>query len=276
MAAEHLKTGADQLTVSDGIVSVTGDAKRRITYGQLIGGRYFNARLDWNKKYGNDLDVQGKATPKTPSQYKVVGTSPLRNDIAAKVFAKYDYVTDIRVPGMLHARVIRPPVAGSVPTAVDEASIKAIPGAKVVWKQGFLAVVAPKEWNAIRAKEALKVTWSQVQPAFPDSDKLYDHIRTAQATKGAVHVNLGSAETVIATAPTIVEAEYEWPFQSHANMGPACAIADVKKDSCTVWTGSQKPHYARDGVAALLKLDPRQGPRHLGRRTRLLWPQRRR
>jgi nicotinate dehydrogenase subunit B len=258
MAAQHLKTGADQLSVSDGIVSVTGDTKRRVGYGELIGGRYFNAHLEWNKKYGNDLDVQGQATPKNPSQYKVIGTSPLRNDIAAKVFAKFDYVTDIRVPGMLHARVIRPPVAGSVPTAVDQASIKAIPGAKVVWKQGFLAVVAPKEWNAIRAKDALKVTWSQVQPPFPEAAALYDHIRNAPATKSGVQVNVGAADTVIPASPKIVEAEYEWPFQSHASMGPACAIADVKKDSCTVWTGSQKPHYARDGVAALLKLDPGQ------------------
>ncbi|HXP12277.1 MAG TPA: molybdopterin cofactor-binding domain-containing protein, partial [Stellaceae bacterium] len=247
---------AEGLAVADGVVAVKSNPAKHISYGELIGGRRFNVELEWNQKYGNSLDVKGKATPKTFAEYKIVGQSHPRNDIAAKVFARFDYVTDVKVPGMLHARMIRPPVVGSVPAAVDQSSIKDIPGARVVWKEGFLGVVAEKEWNAIRAAQALKVTWSQVQPPFPDQSALYDFIRQAPARKHVDHVKIGDADAALTGAAKTITADYEWPFQSHSSMGPACAVVAIKNGAVTVWTGSQKPHYARDGVAAMLKLDP--------------------
>ena len=125
------------------------------------------------------LYAPGKAQPKKHTDHKIVGKPIKREDVAPKVFAQEDFCTDIKVPGMVHGRMIRPAVAGAVPEKVDESSIKDIPGAKVVWDKGFLGVVANKEWDAIQAAEKLKVEWSKVEPPFPNQNALYDHIRKA-------------------------------------------------------------------------------------------------
>ncbi len=254
MAAKRLDVPADKLIVADGVISVAGDAKKRVSYGALIGGRYFDATLEWNGKIGNDLVANGKAKPKPASAYKVVGKSFPRRDIARKVFAEAEYVVDVKVPGMVHARMIRPPVAGAMPEAVDEASIRSIPGARVVHQGGVLAVVADKEWNAIRASKALKVTWSKTAPAFPRYEELYDFIRKAPVRHREAPVAKGDVDAAFAQAARIVEADYDWPYQSHSSIGPACAVCEVKDGTATLWTGSSKPHYARDGVAKLLGL----------------------
>jgi CO/xanthine dehydrogenase Mo-binding subunit len=257
MASERLKTPVEKLTVSNGVIAVADAPGKKVTYSQLVGGKFFNVTMKWNGKIGNDLDVDGGAPLKKPADYKIVGTTPKRRDVKPKVFAQpATYVTDVRVPGMLHARVIRPPVAGAVANSIDESSIKSIPGAKVVQKQGYIAVVAPKEWNAIRAAQQLKVSWSEPAPAFPEPAQLYDYIRKAPVRKRTVEKKTGSLDEAMAKAAKIVEADYEWPFQSHASMGSACAVAAMKDGVMTIWTGSQKPHYARDGVAALLQMPP--------------------
>src|SRR6476660_2885438 len=168
MAAGLLSVPADKLTVADGVVSASDDKSKRISYAQMIGGKYFNIQLDWNKQYGNTLYAPGKAQPKKPSEHKIVGQPIKREDVAPKVFAQENFVTDVKVPGMVHGRMIRPAVAGSVPVKVDERSIKDIPGARVVWDKGFLGVVADKEWDAIKAAQALKVEWLAVEPPFPN------------------------------------------------------------------------------------------------------------
>jgi CO/xanthine dehydrogenase Mo-binding subunit len=257
-AATRLGVPQERLQVTDGVISDRADPARRIGYGELIGGRYFDVPMRWNGVYGNDLVASGVARPKPPGAYTIVGQSIRRPDIAEKVFARYPFVTDIRLPGMLHARMLRPPVAGSVPVAVEENSLAAIPGARIVRQGGVLAVLAPKEWDAIRAAEALKVTWSSVAPPFADQEDVYAHIRAAPAIGGRAEVQRGLMEPAMAGAARVVEAEYLWPFQSHASLGPACAVADVRADGATVWTGSQKPHFGREGVARLLKLPPEQ------------------
>src|SRR5438045_175959 len=148
MAAAKRGVPADKLTVTDGVV---GDGDRKVSYAELIGGGYFNVQLAWNKQIGNLLYAPGKAQPKAPKDYKIVGKSIPREDIAPKVYAQEDFVTDIKVPGMVHGRVIRPPVAGAVPVKVDDSTIKNIPGATVVWEKAFIGVVADKEWDAIQA-----------------------------------------------------------------------------------------------------------------------------
>src|SRR3954447_9327375 len=142
MAAEKLAIPADGLTVIEGVVHAKGDASKKASYAELIGGRYFNVQLDWNKQYGNALYAPGKAQPKKPSEYRIVGKPIKREDIAPKVFAQEDFVTDVKVPGMVHARMIRPPVAGAVPVKIDDGAIMHITGAKAVWENGFLGVVA--------------------------------------------------------------------------------------------------------------------------------------
>jgi nicotinate dehydrogenase subunit B len=254
LAAKRLKVPVEQLSVKDGVISVSGAPHRKVSYGTLIGGHFFNVKLKWNGKMGNALNVEGTAKPKNPTDYKIVGTSPKRRDVMAKVFAEPTYVTEVRLPGMMHARVIRPPVAGAALQSVDEGSVHSIPGVRVVQKDGFLAVVAAKEWNAIRAAQKLKASWSQPAPAFPDPAAIYDHIRKAPVEKRKVEKQAGDVEKALAGAAKVVTADYEWPFQSHASMGSACAVAEVRHGKVTVWTGSQKPHSARGGVAALLKV----------------------
>jgi nicotinate dehydrogenase subunit B len=250
MAAGLLSVPADKLTVVDGVVSATDDKAKRISYAQMIGGKYFNVQLDWNKQYGNTLYAPGKAQPKKPSEYKIVGQPIKRDDVAPKVFAIENFCTDVKVPGMVHARMIRPAVAGSVPVKVDEASIKDIPGAKVVWDKGFLGVIADKEWGAIKAAEKLKVEWSQGPDPFIEQASLYDHIRKAPVRKKVVEKENGSVDDAFKNAAKIIEAEYEWPFQSHASMGPACALVEIKDGNVTCWSGTQKSHFVQQGVAA--------------------------
>jgi nicotinate dehydrogenase subunit B len=161
-------------------------------------------------------------------------------------------------------------VAGAVPVKVDEKSIAHIPGAQVVWIKNFLAVVAEKEWNAVRAQQALKVTWSESKPNFPGHDKLFDHIRKAPVVarssdpggtgpapnaRGAAAPRIvGSVADGFKKAVHILEGEYEYPTQSHASMGPACAVADVRDGRVTVYTSTQKPHDCAAGIAELLEL----------------------
>jgi CO/xanthine dehydrogenase Mo-binding subunit len=257
LAAEKLGVPAEQLSVDSGVVHSNTEMAKSISYAELVGGRYFNVTLAWNGKIGNPLYAPGKAKPKDPKDYKVVGQPIKRGDIAPKIFAQQDFCTDIKVPGMVHGRMIRPAVAGAVPVTVDENSIKDIPGARVVWQEGFLGVVADKEWDAIKASRQLKVTWSNATPPFPDQAALYDHIRKAPVRKTETEGRrLGDVEAAFKAAARVIEAEYEWPFQSHASMGPACAVVEIKGDQATVWTGSQKPHFTRDGVAKILGLPP--------------------
>jgi CO/xanthine dehydrogenase Mo-binding subunit len=252
MAAEKLSVPAGQLTVKDGVVSASGDASKKVSYADLIGGKFFNVHLDWNGKYGNPLYAPGKAKPKDPKDYTIVGKPIPRDDIAGKVFAQTDFAMDIKVPGMVHGRMIRPAVAGAVPVKVDESSIKDIPGAKVVWDKGFLGVVADREWDAIKAARALKIEWSDASPPFPDQPALYDHIRKAQTRKREVGKHIGDVDAAFKTAAKVIEAEYEWPFQSHARMGPGCALVDIKDGQVTCWSGTQKSHFVQMGVAAIL------------------------
>jgi nicotinate dehydrogenase subunit B len=253
MAAAKLGLNAEQLTVTEGVVHAKADATRKASYGELIGGRYFNVQLDWNKEIGNTLYAPGKARPKNPKDYTVVGKPIPREDIAPKVYAQEDFCTDVKVPGMLHGRMLRPAIAGALPVKVDESSIAGIPGARVVWDKGFLGVVAEREWDAVKAAAKLKVQWSDARPPFPDQAMLYDHIRKAPVRKREIGgKEAGNVDEAFKSAHRIIEAEYEWPFQSHGCMGPACAVVEIKDGKATCWTGSQKPHFVQKGIALTL------------------------
>src|SRR5256712_11345249 len=251
-ASRKLDVPVDQLQIEDGVIR---SAAKQVSYAELIGGKYFHQQVEWNKQVGNVMDIKVHAKPKSPADYKVVGKSFARRDVAWKVYGTDEFVTDVRVKGMLHARVIRPPRAACSLRGVDESSIKSVRGARVVREKDFVAVVAPKEWDAVRAARMLKLDWHTQANAFPTMDGLHEHIRGAKVVKREEPVKRGDVEAALKTPGVrVFEAEYEWPFQSHASMGPACAVADVKADGCTVWTGSQKPHYTRNGVAKLLGL----------------------
>jgi CO/xanthine dehydrogenase Mo-binding subunit len=198
------------------------------------------------------------------ADYQVVGKPVARKDITGKVMATTEYCVHVKLPGMLHARIVRPPVAGSVPAAVDASSIAGITGAQVVQDGDFLAVVASDEWAAIRASRELKVRWSEVAPPFPAEQALFDHIRNAPVVADNAVANFGARQAydpapvlaAISAAPRKVEAEYEVAFQSHARMAPSIGVADVGNDSATIYADVQKPHDTRIGIAKLLGLPP--------------------
>jgi CO/xanthine dehydrogenase Mo-binding subunit len=256
-ASRKLGLPLEQLRVDDGVVSSVSNPAWKVSYAQLIGGRHFNHTVEWNKQTGNAMDITVDAKPKSPSEYRVVGKSFTRRDLAGKVYRTDKYVTDISLPRMLHARVIRPTRAACTVASVDEASIKKVKGARVVRQKDFVAVLAEHEWDAVRASRTLKVDWNHAKASpFPAMAELHDHIRKAPVVKREEPVKKGDVEGAFKTAARVVEAEYEWPFQSHASMGPACAVADVRPDRVTVWSGSQKPHFVQLGVARLLDVPP--------------------
>jgi CO/xanthine dehydrogenase Mo-binding subunit len=262
-AAAKLSALPEALVVENGRVFVKADPSKGVTYAELIGGKDFATPMKWNNAVGNGMDATGVAKPKDPSQYKIVGKGFKRKDIADKVGAKEHYTAHVRPANLLHARAVRPAVAGAMPVAVDAASIAGIAGAKHFVKGGFVAVVAESEWDAIRASRALKVTWSEVPGPFAGGEeKAYDYIRAAKPTAAnAIPMFGGKKEfdpkatlDALAASKTVVEAEYECAFQSHARIAPSCGVADVKGDKVEVWADTQKPHFLRDGIAKFLGL----------------------
>jgi nicotinate dehydrogenase subunit B len=253
LGSRKLGAPVDQLETRDGIISVKGDPSRKISYGDLAGGTDLNEALKVSGD-GFGLDVAGAGTPKDPSTYTVVGKSLPRVDIRPKVLGQFQYVGDVRVPGMLHARVIRPAAVGANLVGVDEDSVKGIPGyVKTVVVGNFVGVVAQTEWAALQAQKAFKATWSTPQSAFPAQQDLYKYMRSTEPKVTKETVRKGDAAAALSSAVKTVKATYEFPFQTHATMGPGCAIADVHMDGVTtIWSGAQKPHALRAGLADIL------------------------
>ncbi len=250
MASTRLGAPPDQLTVRDGVVSRTDDPSKSVSYGDLIGGRRFDVTLK-SAGAGFFVDIVGGAQPKSPSQYKIVGTSVPRIDIPDKATGRFTYIVDVRVPGMLHGRVIRPAPPGASFLSVDPQSVQ---GARVVRKGNFVGVVAETEWAAIQAAQDLKVTWSSSKMAWPAMANLYKAMWALPVHSRHVLTQQGDVDAAMASSARTIEARYEWPFISHAMMGPSCAVVDVRNGGATVWTSSQHPIQLQDGLAELLRL----------------------
>jgi nicotinate dehydrogenase subunit B len=172
--------------------------------------------------------------------------------LAPKILGRAKYCVDVRVPGMLHGRVVRPAGVGAKLMSVDESSVKYIPGyVKTITKGDFVGVIAENEWAAVRAAKELRVNWTAPTAAFPDD--VYKHMRSATPKATREQPVKGDPTAALANASKKVEASYEWPFQAHATMGPGCAVADVRADGVsTVWSGAQKPHALQQGLAEML------------------------
>ena len=266
LAAKRFGVAVEQLLARDGVISVRETPSKQISYGELIGDQRLNTALTWNKEFGGTLRVESKNKTKSAKELKIVGQPVPREDVPAIVFGQEHYVADVRLPGMVHARAVRPRIAGSKLVDVDESSVRNVPGfIKVVMKGDYVAVVCAREEHAIKAARLLKVNWSQPTEApFPtDSDGLYDYIRQATPAVGNVvpanrlggePEGAGNVEEALAAADRVIEAVYEWPYQAHASFSPACAVADWRDDELTVWSATQKPYYSREGIAALLSL----------------------
>lgn len=255
MASQRLGVPVNGIEVKDGVVRVKGDASKNVSYAELIGAGDLNDTLKVTGE-GFGLNVQGPGKPKDPSTYTIVGKPVPREDLAPKILGHFKYVTDVRVPGMLHGRVIRPSGVGATFVSVDENSAKAIPGfVKTVVKGNFVGVVAENEWAAIQAAKALRVTWTEPKQAFPEQKDLYAHMRSVPVKASKETLKRGDVQGALSSAVKKVEASYEFPFQSHATMGPGCSVADVHTDGITtVWSGGQKPHALQKGYAELLRV----------------------
>jgi CO/xanthine dehydrogenase Mo-binding subunit len=244
LASERLSVPADQLTIAEGIVRAADG--RTVSYGDLLANRRFDVKLD------------AAAPVKNPGQYKHVAKSLPRPDLPDKMTGRHTFVHDFKLPNMLHARIVRPAAIGATLAEVDESSIASIPGARVVRIQNFVAVVAENEWNAVRAARALRVRWTG-RGNLPGSDGVYATMRSTAPERNEDLVKRGdSANALQASGARRFSATYEWPAQSHASMGPSCAVADAKDGQITVWSASQGTHRSRQVIARALRMPENQ------------------
>ena len=238
LAAERFGVSADTLTVADGTIgSLDG---RKVGYGELA------ADLDLHR------EATAKIAPKLPAAHKIVGKSIQRFDIPKKVTGGIAYVQDIRLPGMVHGRIVRPPRPGSKLDSVDVAAVQAMPGVVAVVRDGsFLGVVAEREEQAIKARQALieGARWT-LGPELPDPAKIYDVLLALPAEDTVI----SNKQAAVPEGATVIEATYRKPYMAHASIGPSCAVAEFKNSEMTVWTHSQGVFPLRNHLSLGLRL----------------------
>src|SRR5215831_16755109 len=196
MGSTRLGVPVDQLTVSEGVIAMKADPSKRVTYGQLIGGKRLNVTLT-----GSNVDATtGAAKVKPVQELKLVGQSPHRYDIPPKVDGSLKWAVDVKLPGMVHARNVKPPFAGAKLIGIDESSVRSLPGfIRVVSKGNYVAVVCEREEQAIQAARQLKVNWQKPATApFPASDDLFKFMRAAKPTSQGRPQVVGNVETALA------------------------------------------------------------------------------
>ncbi len=248
IAAKQFSVSPAQLVSDRGVIRVKGRRSKQATFGELIGGQHFSRKVD------------AHAALKNPDDYQIVGKPLPRVEIPQIVVGKFRYVQDVRVTGMLHGRVVRPPDIGAVKIdatveSIDESSVRGIPGFdRVVNKGSFVGVVAETEWAAIEASRKLTVRWNS-KPRLPDQDELYEALAKSPSDEKVV-TNEGNFATALPQAAKSLAAEYRWPFQIHTSIGPSCAVADVRDGRATLWTASQGVYQLRGALADLLGLRP--------------------
>lgn len=262
MASKHFDVPADRLTASAGVITVAGASGKSITYGELVGGKRLDVTIGASgRTFG--MKVAPEAKLKDPSKYTVIGTSAPRKDIPGKVTGRFTYMQDVKVPGMLHGRVVRPYGVGSHLLSVDETGLKDIPGFVQIVRDGnFLGVVAETEWGAIQAAQKLGsklhrdgpndglAKWSDWNE-LAATDQVWDAVRKAPGKTQSV-AKRGDVDKALQASAHTLKATYLTPFQTHGSLGPECAIADVSKDRAIVWGGTQMPHQAQRDLAELL------------------------
>jgi nicotinate dehydrogenase subunit B len=241
MAAEQLDVDPNDLVIQAGVITVAHDRERSVTYAELMGGKPFN------------LQLKGKTLPKSPTTYRIVGTSTPREDLPRKVTGQPSFIQDVQLPGMLHARLVRPPSPAAKLIGMDENSVKDIPGLiKVVQRGNFIGVVAEREEQATQAAQQLRVQWQETT-AYPRMQELYTTLR-GQPTKDSLLVEQGNFEEAFASAAKQIHATYYQPYHAHASIGPSCAVAEVNGDQVTVWASTPGPYPLSGALAQLLDL----------------------
>ena len=266
LASERFDAPVDDLVANEGVISVRGDGSRSVGYGELIGGRRFDVALTGR----NVNETTGLAPVKPVRELKIVGQSLPRYDIPGKVEGSLEWAVDVKLPGMVHARNVRPPFAGARLVSIDESSVRDLPGFLRLFREGnYVAVVCEREEQAIQAAESLVAEWEKPATApFPSSDDLFDYMRgatpadagTGRTPRPRVE---GDPDAALAAAAMIVEAAYDIPFQGHTAIGPAHAVADPSDGQMTIYTNDMKPYSHRTGIAEFLGMPPE--------RVRVIW-----
>src|SRR5580704_5192802 len=238
LAAKRFGVAADTLTVSEGVIS--GRDGRKVGYGELAG------EADLHR------EATAKVAPKPPAEHKIVGKAIPRRDIPAKVTGGVAYVQDVRLPGMLHGRVVRPPRYGAKVESFDQAAVKALPGVTAVVRDGsFLGVVAEREEQAIKARDALKASarWSGGEE-LPDPAKIYQHLLSLSMEDKVI----SDKQAPLPEGAKVLEATYHRPYMAHASIGPSCSVAQAQDGKVTIWTHSQGVFPLRATMAKALDL----------------------
>jgi nicotinate dehydrogenase subunit B len=239
LASEKLGEPVDQLTLADGVI--TNRAGRRVKYEELVGAKHFS------------LPLSTTAKRRSVDQWTVLGKPVPSLDRTALMTGQFEFVQYVRVPGMLHGRVVRPPEMGATVVSVDESSVRHIPGfTKVVVRKNFVGVVAETQHQAIEAARQLIVHWNP-GPELPPQNSFFEHLKT-QPSHDALSVDSGDVDKQLAAAANVVRARYTYPYQMHGSVGSSCAVADVKSGQATVWSSTQSAYPTRSVIAKLLDM----------------------
>ncbi|HEX7969039.1 MAG TPA: molybdopterin cofactor-binding domain-containing protein, partial [Stellaceae bacterium] len=240
LASERFGSGNDRLGVEDG--TIRGPAGKSVTYWELSPQAHLRR------------EVTAKVSPKPPEALNLIGTSKPRIDIPAKVTGGVAYIQDMRLPGMLFGRILRPPSYSAQLVSFDESRVKQMPGVVAVVRDGrFLGVVAEREEQAIAARDALSdaARW-QADPSLPAPDDIYRYLKGLPAED---HVVSEKGAGPAPSARAALDATYTRPYTAHASIGPSCALAQMKDGALTVWTHSQGVFPLRRDLAKALDLD---------------------
>ena len=243
-AASALGVSVDRLDLADGVVRAAGDPQRQIGYEELIGGDALTIPLD------------PAAARKHPTTWTVLGQPVPRVEIPDIATGAFEFVHNVRIDGMVHGRVVRPPVVGATLVGVDESSVQRLPGfVQVVVRHNFVGVVAEKAWQAVQAVQRLEVTWSAPEARLPPHAGFHDWLRRQPPVRDSLAVDSGNVDQTLDGAATRLEATYHYPYQMHASIGTACAVADIDGPRATVWSATQAVHPLKRTLAMVLGLD---------------------
>ena len=239
MAAVNLGEQAGQLTADDGVI--TGRSGRRVRYEELVSNGHFRIPLNPNAKR------------KAVSQWTVLGKPVPSLDRTALMTGRFEFVQSVRLPGMLHGRVVRPPGMGATLAGVDESSAGGIPGlVKVVVRRNFVGVVAETQQQAIAAARQLRVQWNP-GPELPAQSSFFEYLQK-QPSHDVLSVDSGDVEAKLGASKAVLRARYTYPYQMHGSVGASCAIADVKPDHATIWCSTQSVYPTRSVLSKILGL----------------------
>ena len=257
VASQRFGVAKDQIRTQAGVISGGG---KSLKYGELLKDQNLKLTIpvtgDLTSMFG--LVVSGNPPMKPVSAYTVIGKSFKNSIIPAKVTAKETWVTDLKLPGMLHARMVHPATLGSRLVSAGEVDKKKYPNAQVVVKGNLVGVVAPTQWEAIQASRqvAAATKWSDWK-GLPGNANLFRFLRQdadwKSATVNRSPKSAGDVPSALAAAPKKHSATYEMPYMKHAPIGPTMALADFRSDgTVTVHTHNQNPQALRGQIALML------------------------